>query len=159
VLAHERRHASRRDPLRCVLAAALCDALWFLPPLRAARSTQAAVADLAADAAAIETAGVQPLAGALLVFEDAGHDQSGPSPERVGQMLGRPPRKLGGWAPAAAAVAVALAAGVAWLAVGGATACLPLAELPSALAVLGLLAAACLPASRAGRAAARALQG
>jgi hypothetical protein len=159
VIAHERRHATRRDPLRCALAGALCEALWFVPPVRAARRTQAVVADLAADAAAIATAGVGPLAGALLVFEAAGPAQSGPGPERLGQLLGRPPRKLGGWAPAAAAVAGGLAAGVAWLAVGGEAACLPLAELPSALAVLGLLAAACLPASRAGRAAARALQG
>ena len=56
-------------------------------------------------------------------------------------------------------MAVALAAGVAWLALGGPAVCLPLSELPSALAVLGLLALSCLPASRAGRAAARALQG
>ena len=39
-----------------------------------------------------------------------------------------------------------LATGVAWLALGGPAVCLPLSELPSALAVLGLLAVACLPA-------------
>jgi peptidase M48-like protein len=155
VIAHERRHAIRRDPLRCALAGALCRALWFVPSVRAARWTQAAAADLAADAAAIAAAGVRPLAAALLVFEEAG---SGPSPQRLEQLLGRRPATLGWPAPAAAAVAVALAAGVAWLALGGPAVCLPLSELPSALAVLGLLALACLPASRAGRAAAAALR-
>ena len=155
VIAHERRHAVRRDPLRCALAGALCQALWFVPSVRAARWTQAVAADLAADAAAIATAGVRPLAAALLVFEEAG---AGPSPQRLEQLLGRRPATLGWPAPAAAAVAVGLAAGVAWLTLGGPTVCLPLSELPSALAVLGLLAVACLPASRAGRAAARALQ-
>src|SRR5689334_17224014 len=34
VLAHERHHARRRDPLRRALMQAVGDGLWFLPPLR-----------------------------------------------------------------------------------------------------------------------------
>ena len=68
VVAHERHHARRRDPLRAVVAKATAQALWFVPTVKTAASTQATIAELAADQFAIRTAGAQPLASALAAF-------------------------------------------------------------------------------------------
>ena len=72
VLAHERHHARRRDPLRRALVKAFCDGFWFIPALRTAARAQATVSELAADAVAMRSTGAQPLASALLAFEDGG---------------------------------------------------------------------------------------
>ena len=53
ILAHEEHHCARRDPLRLLLARVVADAIGPLPPFAALAERQAAVADLAADAAAV----------------------------------------------------------------------------------------------------------
>ena len=86
VLAHEHHHARRRDPLRRALVKAFCDGFWFIPALRPTARAQATVSELAADAVAMRSAGAQPLASALLAFEDG--ERSGPCGGRVRQLLG-----------------------------------------------------------------------
>jgi Zn-dependent protease with chaperone function len=104
VVEHEAHHARRRDPLRLVAAQTAADAFGFLPPLRGLARSSAALADLAADAAAVAAVGSRaPLAGALLALEE-------PAPERVDHLLGRPlaavpPGVLAGAVLAAAALA------------------------------------------------------
>lgn len=158
VLAHERHHARRRDPLRRALVKAVCDGFWFVPGLRRTARAHATVSELAADAVAMDRAGVQPLASALLAFEAHSDDETaGASPERVRFLLGEMGR------PAHALALVA--AGAILLALAGATIyllrpvptelCLPLSTaLGAPLAVL-VLAAACVPAGLLGRAAER----
>jgi Peptidase family M48 len=99
VVEHEACHARRRDPLRLAVAQVAADGFGFLAPLRRLPAGQAAVADLAADAAAVAALGSpQPLAAALMRLRE-------PTPERVDHLLGRPPR-----APHRATSAFALAA-------------------------------------------------
>ena len=136
VLAHERHHARRRDPLRRALVKACCDGFWFVPALRTAARAQATVSELAADAVAMRSAGPQPLASALLAFEDG--ERSGPCSGRVQHLLGK---TAGAPSPlAAGAVLLSLAA----LAVG------------SEICLLGA-PLACVPAALLSRRAARAL--
>ena len=94
VLVHERHHSRRRDPLRFVLLRVLGHALPFLPglPLLAARF--AALAEVAADEAALaRTQDRRSLARALLTF--GAHEQPagavGIAPERVDLLMGRRP--------------------------------------------------------------------
>ena len=157
VLAHERHHARRRDPLRRALVKAICDGFWFVPALRKTARTHATVSELAADAVAMSHTGAQPLASALLTFEAHGSERVGASTERVRFLLGEMGR------PAHALALVV--AGAILLALAGATIyllrpvptelCLPLSTaLGAPLAVL-VLAAACVPAGLLGRAAER----
>lgn len=94
VLAHEAHHAQRRDPLRLLVSRSLGDGLFFLPALRRLAERYAALAELAADEAAVRASqGPQALASALLAFD--GHpDPSvvGVAPERVDRLLGERPR-------------------------------------------------------------------
>ena len=53
VVEHEAHHARRRDPLRLAAAQTTADAFGFLPPLRDLARKEAALADLAADRAAV----------------------------------------------------------------------------------------------------------
>jgi len=91
VIAHELHHARRRDPLRLLLARSLGEGLFFLPVLRRLAERYAALAELAADEAAVKASrGPQPLASALLVFDT--HPSPvvvGIAPERVDSLLGR----------------------------------------------------------------------
>ena len=87
VLAHERHHARRRDPLRRALAQAISDAFWFIPAFRTTADTQMTISELAADAVAARSAGVQPLASALVTFEDHGGPGAG------GHARARPPAR------------------------------------------------------------------
>jgi hypothetical protein len=91
VVAHEAHHARRHDPLRILVARALGDALFFLPVLRHLADRYAALAELAADEAAVRRSGTrQPLAAALLAFEEAPNAVVvGIAPERVDHLLGR----------------------------------------------------------------------
>ena len=114
VIAHERHHLVRRDPLRLAAARLAADAAFFVPLLRAVAERAAARAELAADAAAVAaTAGdAGPLARALLVFEDA--HGSGVAPERVDYLLGHgsepplPPALMAGAMLAGAATVAVL---------------------------------------------------
>jgi hypothetical protein len=107
VIEHEAHHARRRDPLRLLAAQTTADAFGFLPPLRGLARSSVALADLAADAAAVAAVGSRaPLAAALLALEE-------PAPERVDHLLGRPLAAVPPGALAGAVVAVAALAAVA----------------------------------------------
>lgn len=91
VLAHERHHQRRRDPLRLLVVRALGDALFFMPVLRRLRERYAILAELAADEAAVSAAGSRSaLASALLTFGERpnSHVVVGIAPERVDHLLG-----------------------------------------------------------------------
>ena len=89
VLAHERHHAQRRDPLRLALARVLGAALFFLPALPALLERYAVAADLAADEAALRNGqAVSSLAGALLMFDERGATVH---PDRVDGLMGERP--------------------------------------------------------------------
>ncbi len=88
VLAHEAHHARARDPLRVFVVRVLSDALFFLPATRRLGERYAALAELAADSAAVRRRGAQPLASALLAFEAADPAVVGIAPERVDHLLG-----------------------------------------------------------------------
>lgn len=92
VVAHERHHLERRDPLRMLAARVLRDALFFLPILRQLERRYAALAEIAADEAAVRRRSPQTLAAALLAFGDsrAPAGAVGIAPERVDHLLGRP---------------------------------------------------------------------
>lgn len=93
VLAHERHHARRRDPLRLLLARSLAHGLFFLPIVRRLARRYAALSELAADAAAVRaTGGTGALASALLKLDrHASPAVVGIAPERVDQLLGKRP--------------------------------------------------------------------
>jgi hypothetical protein len=152
VLAHERHHARRRDPLRRALVRAVCDGLWFVPGLRATAATHAAISELAADAVAMERAGAQPLASALV-------KHGGATPERVRQLDGRSRRFTSRVAfVSAGAVLVGLGSAVVYLLQPDpALLCLPLSTAGGAPVVLALLALACVPARVLSRTAAQAV--
>jgi hypothetical protein len=94
VLAHETHHGALRDPLRLAVGRVLCQALFFLPVLRPLHDRYADVAELDADAAALEASdgATAPLASAMLAF---GTTKTGGvvgiSPERIDSLLGWPP--------------------------------------------------------------------
>lgn len=91
VLAHEAHHARYRDPLRIFFARILSDCLFFLPVLRRLSDRYAALAELAADAAAVrhQHGDPRPLAGALLAFDErASSAVVAIAPERVDHLLG-----------------------------------------------------------------------
>ena len=94
VLAHEAHHARCRDPLRLFFARTASDALFFLPGMREIASRYAALAEVAADGAAVRANGGsrQTLAAALLTFESAASPAVvGIAPERVDSLLGDRP--------------------------------------------------------------------
>lgn len=94
VVEHEAHHAARRDPLRLLIAQVVSDALFFLPAMRQLRARYAALAELAADEAAIQrVGGPQPLAAAMLAFgEQPSGAVVGFSAERIDHLLGAAPR-------------------------------------------------------------------
>ena len=79
VVEHEAHHAARRDPLRILVARAIGEAY----SLTALPRREQALAELAADAAAVRRRGAGPLAAALLAF-----DASDVAPERVDRLAG-----------------------------------------------------------------------
>lgn len=92
VIAHERHHADQRDPLRIFMTRVLADSLFFLPAARRLGERYAALAELAADRAAVRAAGdPAPLASALLSFEAANPAVVGIAPERVDHLMGERP--------------------------------------------------------------------
>jgi hypothetical protein len=147
VLAHEQHHGALRDPLRLAISRVLCQALFFLPVLRPLHDRYADVAELNADAAALEASGgaTAPLASAMLAFgtTNAG-GVVGISPERVDSLLGRPtawrlPRML----LIAALVTIAAVVALAWRVSAGAsvqaTLNLPIASSQPCVLVLALV--------------------
>lgn len=93
VLAHERHHQDRRDPLRICVVRTLSDALFFLPVLRRLAVRYEALAELAADESAVRGSGSpQPLAAAMMIFGERDTSVVGIAPERVDHLLGAAPR-------------------------------------------------------------------
>lgn len=89
VIAHERHHASRRDPLRLLVARSLGEGLFWLPVLRRLADRYAALAELAADDAARRaTGGPRALASALLAFDAHPTGVVGISAQRVENLRG-----------------------------------------------------------------------
>ncbi len=86
VVAHERHHAARRDPLRAIAARSAAFGLFFLPVLRDLQHQYTRLAEIAADeAAASQPADRRALAAALLAFDRCG---AGIEPERVDHLCG-----------------------------------------------------------------------
>ncbi|MBV9336347.1 MAG: BlaI/MecI/CopY family transcriptional regulator [Solirubrobacterales bacterium] len=95
VLAHERRHARRRDPLRLATGRVIARVLFFLPGLNELLARQRTLTELSADESAIAAApGNRPaLARAMLVFSEHSRAEApaGIDPERIDHVLGEPP--------------------------------------------------------------------
>jgi hypothetical protein len=125
VVAHEAHHASRRDPLRILVARAIGDAY----SLGALPRREQALAELSADEAAVRSRGAAPLASALLAFpaEEI-------APDRVDRLVGERPRGqvpstlVAGAGAVIAALVVLLMAGL--IVDGHPRVCLPLASAP-----------------------------
>ena len=115
VLAHESHHARKRDPLRVFLGRMIGDSLFFVPAARRLGGRYAALAELAADRAAVRATGdPAPLASALLSFEAADPAVVGIAPERVDHLMGESarwelPAALLGWGLAAVVAVAAVA--------------------------------------------------
>jgi Peptidase family M48 len=148
ILAHEEHHRARRDPLRLLCARVVADALRPLPPFASLADRQAALAELAADAASVKALGdVKPLAAALARFDASDDPGTGVAPERVDQLTGL-------LRAATIPSALLVAAGVALAAIVAHVAGMLLAEwhLDVALPLeLAALIAACVPAAVAAR--------
>lgn len=124
VVAHERHHARRRDPLRLLVARALAAALFFIPLLRRISERYEAIGELAADEAAVRDLHRRgPLASALLKIGESG-PTSAPvvaiAPERVDHLMGDPdagrwqlPRSLAGRS-AVALAALGILVALSW---------------------------------------------
>lgn len=95
VLAHERHHALRRDPLRFAAGRVITRALFFLPGAAELARRQEALAELSADESVIKAApgNRSALARAMLHFSEASRpdDPAGIAPERVDHLLGETP--------------------------------------------------------------------
>lgn len=94
VIAHERHHQRRRDPLRLLVARTLGEALFFMPVLRKLGERYSALAEMAADEAAVRRTDRGTLAGALLSFGERPEPAvvMGIDPQRVDHLLGRSAR-------------------------------------------------------------------
>lgn len=128
VVAHERHHLQRRDPLRLLTLRTLADAFVFVPVFKAMSERFGALIELSADQAAVDAVGSRaPIASALLHFTPAPGGSSaaiaGIAAERVDQLCGDP--GASGWRlpPAAVGSSAAsvsfLALAVVWLAESG----------------------------------------
>jgi BlaR1 peptidase M56 len=95
LLAHERHHARRHDPLRLAAGRVLARALFFLPALGDLVERQQALAELSADESAVNAAPANrsALARAMLSFSDAPSSGGsiGIDPVRVDYLLGESP--------------------------------------------------------------------
>ncbi len=133
IVAHERHHVRRRDPLRMLVVAALADSLFFMPVLLRLAERYRALAELAADETAARAKGRRALASAMLAIARRDDSQAimGIAPERVDQLLGR---RVEWRLPSGVLTASALALGsvVALLAATRAAAGLTSANLTSA---------------------------
>jgi hypothetical protein len=147
VMAHERHHALRRDPLRVACGRALAAGLFFVPSLRHLVERQHALAEIGADEAAVQTGGVDrsALASAMLSFADAAGPQGGGvEPERIDSLLGeraswRFPLALCVGAVAALALFVAVAVLAARTAAGSATLAPPFLSSQPCVVMLALI--------------------
>jgi hypothetical protein len=161
VLAHERHHARRRDPVRAAAAGVLARALFFVPGLGGIFQHQRALAELSADESAMNAApeNRSALARAMLTFADgpAAADGVGIDPARIDYLLGEPPSwRFPALLCLAAAGVIGLVAAVAVLAgqvaAGSATLAPPFLSNQPCVVVLALIPAVLvLVASRVAR--------
>jgi hypothetical protein len=150
VLAHERHHARRHDPLRLACGRVLAAGLFFIPAMRGLVQRQHALAEINADEAAVLSAGGDraALAGAMLSFSQASDaDALGIDPERIDYLLGdRPqwrfPVVLCLGAAAALSLLIALAGLAARTAAGSATLAPPFLSSQPCVVVLAMIPAA-----------------
>jgi len=150
VLAHERHHARRHDPLRLACGRVLAAGLFFIPALRRLVQRQHALAEISADEAAVLTAGGDrsALASAMLSFSQASSaDALGIDPERVDYLLGervqwRFPVVLCLGTVAALSLLIGLAVLAAHAAAGSATLAPPFLSSQPCVAVLAMIPAA-----------------
>ena len=91
VLEHERQHARRRDPLRLAACRVIARGLFFVPGLNKLSGHYRALAELAADEAAVGSDGSNrpAVARAMLGFAGGEHSAGGIDPDRVDYLLGR----------------------------------------------------------------------
>jgi Zn-dependent protease with chaperone function len=147
VMAHERPPTMRRDPLRVACGRALAAGLFFVPSLRHLVERQHALAEIGADEAAVQSAGVErsALASAMLSFADAtAPDGGGVEPERIDSLLGqranwRFPLALCLGAVAALGLFVAVAVLAARTAAGSATLAAPFLSQQPCVVILALI--------------------
>ena len=151
VLAHERHHARRRDPLRLAAGRVLAHALFFLPELRHLVERQQALAELSADESAVDgvPAKASALARAMLSFSDASTSGGGGGidPARIDYLLGEPPSwrfpaLLCGAAVGVLALLVTVAVLAGRVASGSATLALPFLSRQPCILVLAVIPAA-----------------
>lgn len=152
VVAHERHHAARRDPLRFAAARVVADALFYLPGLRELVRRHEELAELSADESAVAPPGGRAaLADAILALDDAAGGTV--EPDRVLHLLGESPAwRFPLLACGAAAAVIILLAGVAVLAgrvaTGSATLAPPfLSSQPCVLALAAIPGAVALAAA------------
>jgi beta-lactamase regulating signal transducer with metallopeptidase domain len=95
VLAHERHHARRRDPLRLAVGRVLARSLFFVPGIAALVRGQAAITELSADESVLRASPAHraALAQAMLSFSDAATPTRpvGFAPARIDYLLGQAP--------------------------------------------------------------------
>jgi Zn-dependent protease with chaperone function len=149
VLAHERHHARRHDPLRLACGHVLAQSLFFVPALRRLVQRQQALAEISADEASVLSSGgdASALASAMLSFSQATSEQAlGVDPERIDFLLGE--RRHWGFpvslclaAAAALSLFVALAVLAGHAATGSATLAPPFLSSQPCVAVLAMLPA------------------
>jgi Peptidase family M48 len=150
VLAHERHHATRRDPLRLACGRALAAALFYIPALRRLVNRQHALAEISADEAAVVSAGGDRsgLANALLWFSQARDGRAlGVDPERIDYLIGerpswRLPIALAVGVAATLVLLIAVAVLAARSAAGSATLAPPFLSSQPCVAVLAMIPAA-----------------
>jgi hypothetical protein len=149
VVAHERHHARRRDPMRLAFGRALAAGFFPLPALRTLARRQHELSEMSADEAAVQAGGGDRSALAVAMLEFATHGGAGGTgiaPERVDHLLGEPIRWRVPWVACLAAgaalslfiVAAALAAGRA---VGSATLAPPFLSSRPCIVVLAMFPA------------------
>jgi hypothetical protein len=150
VIAHERQHARRHDPLRLACSRVILAGLFFIPALSRLTQRQHVLAELSADEAAVVSIGGDrsALASAMLSFSRAGDsDAVGIDPERIDHLLGERVQwglpvavLLGAAAALSTLIALAVLAGRA--AAGSATLAPPFLSGQPCVAVLAMIPAA-----------------
>jgi Zn-dependent protease with chaperone function len=149
VLAHERHHAGRRDPLRVACSHVLAQSLFFVPALRRLVQRHHALSEISADEASVLSTGGDPsaLASAMLSFSHATSEQAlGVDPERIDFLLGERsqwgfPVSLCVAAAAALSLFVALAVLAGHAATGSATLAPPFLSSQPCVTVLAMIPA------------------
>lgn len=150
VIAHERHHARRRDPLRLAAGRVMARALFFIPGLKGLVRRQQALSELSADEDAIgaRDRNRSALARAMLAFSDvqSSDHRIGVEDARVDYLLGEPPSwrfplvlSLAALSMIALVVAVGVLAGQ--VADGSATLAPPFLSRQPCVAVLALIPA------------------